>query len=97
MTAGPPVRGRAISPFTRPRFTFDRLGYVALDQADRRRLPYGRDQGRHDGGAGAVAADVDDAALGMGGLARHGEVAGEVAVEGDAVVEEVVDAGGGVG
>ena len=68
------------------------LADVAFEEADRRRLADRGDQRRHDRGAGHVAADVDDAALGMGGLARHGEMALEVAVEGHAVVEEIVDA-----
>ena len=35
---------------------------------------------------------MDDAALGVGRLARHGQMAFEVAVEGHAVFEQVVDA-----
>ena len=36
--------------------------------------------------------DVDHAALGVGRLARHRELAGQVAIEGHAVFEQVVDA-----
>ena len=55
-------------------------------------LADGGDERRHDRAAGHVAAHMHDAALGVGGFARHGEVAFEVAVERHAVVQEIVDA-----
>jgi hypothetical protein len=75
----------------------DRLADIAFPETDRRRLPHRVDQRLHDGGAGHVAADVDDAALAVRRLARQGEMALEVVVEGHAIGEEVVDAGRRVG
>ena len=73
------------------------LGDIAFEHADRGRAPDGRDERRHDRRARHVAADAHDAALRMRRLARELERAVEVAVEGDAVAEEVVDALGRLG
>ncbi len=72
-----------------------RFGGVAFDHPDRGRVRDGFDQRRHDRLAGQVAVDMDDAPRRMRGLAADREPAFEVAVERDAVVQEVVDAGAG--
>ena len=92
------MQGRPVTAGTRddagnaPALGGQALADIALEQADRRRLVHGGDERRHDGRSRHVAGDMDDAALGMGRLARHGELAGKVAVEGHAVFEQVEDA-----
>ena len=54
--------------------------------------PHGVDQRRHDRVAGHVAAHMHDASRRMRGLAADREPAFEVAVEGSAVTQQVVDA-----
>ena len=64
----------------------------AFKHADRRRLAHGRDQRGHDLGAGPVALDPHDAAARVRGLARKQEAALLVAVERNAVAEQILDA-----
>ncbi len=63
----------------------------ALEQADRRRLAHGVGEGGHDRCTRHIAADMDDAAGGMRGLAADGEPAFEVAVERNAIAQQIVD------
>ena len=56
----------------------------------------GADEGGFDGEAGGVAAGVEDAGVGVGGLHASGEMA-VVLVEADAEADEVADAGGAFG
>ena len=72
-----------------------RFGDKTFDHADRRRLAHGFDQRRHDRRACHVAADMHDAARRMRGFAADREPAFEVAVEGNAVAQQIVDARGG--
>jgi hypothetical protein len=73
------------------------LGFIAAENADGGRLLHRFDQRLHDGAARHVAAHAHDAAFGMRRLAGDLEFAFQVAVEGDAVIEQVVDAVGGLG
>ncbi len=72
------------------------LGVVVLEEADRRRGAHGGDERLHDRGAGAVAGNAHDALRRVRGLAREHEVPLEIAIEGDAVGEEIADALGGL-
>ncbi len=63
-----------------------------FEHADRRRLAHGGDQRGHDRGAGPVALHAHDAAARVRGLAREQEAALLVAVERNAVAEQILDA-----
>ena len=66
-------------------------GGEAFEHGDRRRAPHRLDQRLHDGAAGRVALDVQDAVAAMRRLAAQAEMAFEVLVEGHAVGEQVLD------
>ncbi len=68
------------------------LDHIAFQHADGGGGAHGGDQGFHDRLAGHVALDAHDAALGMGGLARQDQLALEIAVEGHAIAEQIMNA-----
>ena len=68
------------------------LGGFGFMDGDGRGAADGGDERFHDRLAGHIAADADDAAFGMGGLAGLDELAFEVLVERDAVEEEIAHA-----
>ncbi len=70
------------------------FGDETFDHADRRRVAHRFRQRRDDRLAGHVAADMHDAPRRMRGLAADREPAFEVAIEGHAVMQEIVDARG---
>lgn len=69
-----------------------RLGDKAFDQTDRRRVSHGLAERRNDCRARHVTAHMYDAPRRMRGFATHREPALEIAVEGHAVVEKIVNA-----
>ena len=87
---------RNCSPVTAPSSVKQRFGGKTFDHADRRRLAHRFDQRRNDRLAGHVAADMHDAPRGMRGLAADREPAFEVAIEGNAVAQEIMDARAGL-
>ena len=64
----------------------------AFEHGDRRRRPHRRHQRMHDGAAGGVALDVEDAVPPVRRLAAEAEMAFEVLVERHAVAEQILDA-----
>ncbi len=68
-----------------------RLGEKSFDHADRGRLAHGVGERGDDRLARHVAADMHDAARRMRGFAADRELAFEIAIEGDTVMQEVVD------
>ena len=65
---------------------------IAFEHADGRSAPHRLEQRRHDGAAGGVALDVEDAVAAMRRLAAQAEMAFEVLVERDAVRQQVGNA-----
>ena len=72
-----------------------RFGGITFDHPDRGRRAHGFDQRRHDRLARHVAADMHDAPRRMRGFAADREPAFEVAIERNAVTQQVMDAGAG--
>ena len=87
---------RSCKPGDRVVFGQQRFGDKAFDHADRGCLAHGLDQRGDDRLAGHVAAHMHDAPRRMRGLPADRELAFEVAIEGHAVSQEVVDARAGL-
>ena len=68
------------------------VGFVAFENADRRRRANGGDERLHDRGARPVARDAHDALFRMRGFFRQHVVAFEIAIERHAVAQQIANA-----